>query len=247
MATDGKKVALITGAYKGIGLETARQLGQQRITVVVTARDQSKADSAAEKLKAENIDAYGVALDVSDSSHYSGVIEFLDKQFGKLDILVNNAGVSFAKELGGNDTSKTPEGDLRKTFDTNFFGVVALTTALLPLIRKSEAGRIVNVSSILGSLTLHSDPSSPIYATKYFAYDASKTALNAYTVHLAQELKDTKIKVNSAHPGWVKTDMGTSAAPMEIPEGAKTEVDLATLPADGPNGSYIHLGESLPW
>ncbi len=246
MANREKRVALITGAYKGIGFETARQLGQQGITVVVTARDQAKAVGAAEKLKAEKIDAYGVALDVTDTSHYGDVISFLEQHFGKLDILVNNAGIMIGAEWR-NDTLTVTDADLRKTFDTNFFAVVALTSALLPLIQKSDAGRIVNVSSVLGSLTLHSDPTSPIYATKLLAYDASKTALNAYTVHLAHALKDTKIKVNSAHPGWVKTDMGTDAAPMEIPQGAKTEVDLATLPDDGPTGSYMHLGEPLPW
>lgn len=247
MANADKKVALITGAYKGIGFETARQLGQKGITVVVSARDQKKADGAVAKLRAEHIEAHGLVLDVSDSAHYGNIIQYLEKEFGRLDILVNNAGVMFAQQMGGNDTTATTEAVLRKTFDTNFFGVVALTTALLPLLKKSEAGRIVNVSSILGSSTMHSDPKSSVYGTKWFAYDASKTALNAFTVHLAHELKDTKIKVNSAHPGWVKTDLGTSAAPMEIPEGAKTEVDLATLPEGGVTGGFIHLGESLPW
>ncbi len=144
-------------------------------------------------------------------------------------------------------TSTTSAEVLHETFDTNFFGVIELTQALLPLIRKAPAGRIVNLSSILGSLTLHATPKSPIYEAKAFAYDASKAALNAFTVHLAHELKDTKIKVNSAHPGWVKTDMGTDAAPMEIPDGAKTSVRLATLPADGPTGGYFHMGDALPW
>jgi len=125
--------------------------------------------------------------------------------------------------------------------------VVALTRELLPLLRKSPAGRIVNLSSILGSNTLHADPKSPIADFKSFAYDASKTALNAYTIHLAWELKDTPIKVNAAHPGWVKTEMGTDAAPMEIPDGAKTSVALATIGADGPSGRFIHLGSELPW
>jgi NAD(P)-dependent dehydrogenase (short-subunit alcohol dehydrogenase family) len=247
MANNAKKVALITGAYKGIGFETARQLGQKGITVVVSARDQVKADGAVAKLRAEHIDAHGLVLDVGDAAHYGDAVRFLEKEFGKLDILVNNAGVMLSEQWNANDTSRTSEETLRKTFDTNFFGVVALTAALLPLLKKSDAGRIVNVSSILGSSTLHSDPSSQIYGSKSFAYDASKTALNAYTIHLAHELKDTKIKVNSAHPGWVKTDMGTSAAPMEIPEGAKTEVDLATLPESGLTGGFVHLGSSLPW
>jgi NAD(P)-dependent dehydrogenase (short-subunit alcohol dehydrogenase family) len=132
-------------------------------------------------------------------------------------------------------------------FETNFFAQVALTETLLPLIRKSEAGRIVNLSSILSSLTLQADPKSPIYGAKSFAYDASKTALNAFTVHLAYELRDTKIKVNSAHPGWVKTDMGGAEAPMELSEGGKTSAALALLPEDGPTGGYFHLGQTLPW
>jgi NAD(P)-dependent dehydrogenase (short-subunit alcohol dehydrogenase family) len=132
-------------------------------------------------------------------------------------------------------------------FETNFFSQVAVTKALLPLLRKSPAGRIVNMSSILGSLTLQATPGSPIYDAKSFAYDASKTALNAFTVHLAYELRDTKIKVNSAHPGWVKTDMGGQQAPMELEDGAKTAVALATLPEDGPTGGFFHLGERLPW
>jgi NAD(P)-dependent dehydrogenase (short-subunit alcohol dehydrogenase family) len=246
MASNEKKVALITGAYKGIGLETARQLGELGIAVIVSARDQQKADGAAEKLKAEKVTAYGVKLDATNAADYKSVSDFIESKFGKLDILVNNAGVMRSK-YGVNDTSTTPEEDLRETFDSNFFGPIALTQALLPLLRKAEAGRIVNVSSILGSLNLHSDPSSPIYAQKSFAYNASKTALNAYTVHLAHELRDTKIKVNSAHPGWVKTDLGTDAAPMGTEEGAKTEVALATLPESGPTGSYSHLGKTLPW
>jgi NAD(P)-dependent dehydrogenase (short-subunit alcohol dehydrogenase family) len=136
---------------------------------------------------------------------------------------------------------------LKKTFDTNFFAVVGLTQTLLPLIRKSEAGRIVNLSSILGSLTLHATKGSPIEGSKALAYNSSKAALNSFTIHLAHELADTKIKVNSAHPGWVKTDMGTEAAPMGIVDGAKTSILLATLPADGPTGGYFHMADTLPW
>jgi NAD(P)-dependent dehydrogenase (short-subunit alcohol dehydrogenase family) len=146
-----------------------------------------------------------------------------------------------------NTTSTVPLEILRRTFETNFFSVVALTQTLLPLIRKAPAGRIVNLSSVLGSLSLHSDPSSGIYAKKVFAYDASKTALNAFTIHLAQELRGTKIKVNAAHPGWVRTEMGGSNAPLDLSEGGKTSVQLATLPDDGPTGGYFHLGKPLPW
>ena len=126
-------------------------------------------------------------------------------------------------------------------------GMVGLTQALLPLLKKSVGGRIVNLSSILGSNTLHATPGSFIYDAKTFAYDASKAALNSFTIHLAHELKGTKIKVNSAHPGWVKTDMGTDAAPMEIPEGGKTGVELALLGENGPTGGFFHLGKTLPW
>ena len=176
----------------------------------------------------------------------------LEKRFGLLDILVNNAGIQresaeFAAPEGFNDTSTVSEAALRETFDTNFFAVIALTQTLLPLIRHSPAGRIVNLSSILGSLTLHADPASPIYKAKAFAYDASKTAINAFTVHLAAELRNTPIKVNAAHPGWVKTALGGSGAPLEVSEGGKTSVQLATLAADGPTGGYFHLGQSLPW
>jgi NAD(P)-dependent dehydrogenase (short-subunit alcohol dehydrogenase family) len=241
-----KKVALISGANKGIGLETARQLGKQGVTVLLGARDLSKGEAAAAQLKSEGIDVRAVKLDVVNPADVKAVAEKIEREFGQLDILVNNAGVTF-EGFGANEPSKTSLDVLRKTLETNFFAVVALTQTLLPLVRKSEAGRIVNVSSILGSLSLQATEGSPIYDFKAFAYDTSKAALNSFTIHLAHELKGTKIKVNSAHPGWVKTDMGTDAAPMEIVDGAKTEVELATLAVDGPTGGYFHLGETLPW
>jgi NAD(P)-dependent dehydrogenase (short-subunit alcohol dehydrogenase family) len=241
-----KKVALISGANKGIGLETARQLGKQGIIVLIGARDLAKGEVAAATLKKEGIDARAVKLDVVNPADIKAVAEKIEKEFGKLDILINNAGV-MTESMGTNNTSKTSEKTLRDTFETNLFAVVTVTQALLPLLKKSDAGRIVNVSSILGSLTLHAAPNSPIASVKTFAYDASKAALNAFTIHLADELKGTNIKVNSAHPGWVKTDLGTDAAPMEVVDGAKTEVALATLGPDGPTGAYIHLGEALPW
>ncbi len=241
------KVALITGANKGIGLETARQLGQQKIVVVVAARDQAKADRTAKTLEAEGIDARPLKLDVTNAGDRQAAVKFLEDNFGKLDILINNAGIMVGGSWGENSSTTVTGDNLRQTFETNLFAPVLLTQALLPLLKKAPAARIVNLSSILGSLALHSDPKSPIYNSKEFAYDASKTALNAFTVHLAHALRDTKIKVNSAHPGWVKTDMGTDAAPMEITDGAKTSVALATLPDDGPTGAYIHLGKPLPW
>lgn len=246
MSDQGKKVALISGANKGIGFETARQLGQLGITVILGARDLAKGEKAAAKLRSEGIDAQAVKLDVVNSADVKAVADKIGKEFGKLDILINNAGISL-EGFGPNTTLTVSEDDLRKVFETNFFAVIEVTRALTPLVEKSPAGRIVNVSSILGSSTLHANPESPIYEFKAFAYDASKSALNAFTTHLAHTLKDTKIKVNSAHPGWVKTDMGTDAAPMEIADGAKTEVQLATLGEDGPTGGFFHLGEPLPW
>jgi len=251
MSTPQDKVALITGANKGLGLEIARQLGRQGIRVIVGARDLAKGEPAAAKLKAEGLDARAVQLDVTKAADIAALPAFLQKHYGRLDILVNNAGISVDTPPGG-DWMHTTAGSisperLRQTYDTNFFGVVALTQALLPLLKASPAGRIVNQSSILGSLALHADPKSPIYDVKPFGYDSSKAALNAFTVHLAYELKDTKVKVNSAHPGWVKTDMGGEGATMELPDGAKTAVWLATVPEDGPTGGYFHMKDRLPW
>ena len=252
MATQDK-VAFITGANKGIGLETARGLGELGIAVVLASRDAAKGHAAAEKLKAEGIKgAESVRFDVTRPEDRKEIARFLEDRYGKLDILVNNAGVEledadFGEPDGFNTTPTVKPEILRQVFETNFFAVVELTQTLLPLIRKSPSGRIVNLSSILGSLTLHSDPKSGIYDKKAFAYDASKTAVNAFTVHLAQALDGTPIKVNSAHPGWVKTGMGGQSAPMELAEGGKTSVQLATLPDDGPTGGYFHLGQPLPW
>jgi NAD(P)-dependent dehydrogenase (short-subunit alcohol dehydrogenase family) len=246
MSAETKKVALITGGNKGIGLETARQLGKLGIAVLLGARDLAKGEAAVAELKKDGVDARAVKLDVDNPSDYAAVAKLIEKDFGRLDILINNAGI-FLDGRTKNETSTTSQEILRKTFDTNFFAVVGLTQALLPLLRKSLGGRIVNLSSILGSLTLHATPGSPVYEAKTFAYDASKAALNAFTVHLAHELKDTKIKVNSAHPGWVKTDMGGEGAMLEVEAGAQTSVELAILQDSGPNGGYFHLGKPLPW
>jgi NAD(P)-dependent dehydrogenase (short-subunit alcohol dehydrogenase family) len=248
-----QKVAFITGANRGIGLETARGLGKQGITVLLGARDKAKGEAAAAQLRKEGVaNVEAVQFDVANYDDHVRLAKLIGDHYGHLDILVNNAGISvdggdFSNPKGFNTTSTVSTEKLRQTFDTNFFAVVALTQTLLPLIRKAPAGRIVNLSSILGSLTLNADPKSPIYAVKAFAYNASKTALNAFTVSLAAELRDTNIKVNSAHPGWVKTDMGGPNAPLDLTEGGKTGIELATLPADGPTGGYFHLGKPLPW
>jgi NAD(P)-dependent dehydrogenase (short-subunit alcohol dehydrogenase family) len=242
-----KKVAFITGGNRGIGLETARQLGKKDVKVVIGSRDLQKGKAVAGELRADGADIDVIRFDVGKQSDYKEAYDYFDQNFGKLDILINNAGMQKEGIGGANNASSVSPAILRETFDTNFFGTVELTQVLLPLLKKAPEGRIVNLSSILGSVTLHSDPKSFIYDAKTLAYDASKTALNAFTVHLAHELRGTKIKVNSAHPGWVKTEMGTDAAPMEIPDGAKTSVQLALLATDGPTGGFFHMGETLPW
>lgn len=243
------RVAFITGGNRGIGLQTAKDMAKLGITVVIGARDEDKVKAAIAGLKSEGITVEGIVCDVANARHHGSTYEFFNRKYGKLDILINNAGVMLEQADFGNPThtSSVSQKVLRETFEANFFAPVALTQALLPLIRKSSAGRIVNLSSILGSLTLHANPESPIYNAKQLAYDASKSALNAFTVHLAHELRNTPIKVNSAHPGWVKTDMGGANAPMDIADGSKTSVQLATLPADGPTGGFFHMGERLPW
>ena len=243
-----KKIALVTGANKGIGFETARQLGQQGVKILAASRNKERGEAAVAQLQKEGIDATFIQLDVDNNTDVENAVSYINSNYGKLDILINNAGIQIESDNWGTNTSvNVNERVLRQTFDTNFFSVIKLTDALLPLLKKSEAGRIVNLSSILGSLTLHADKNSPIYQSKLFAYDASKTALNAYTIHLAQALENTGIKVNAAHPGWVKTDLGSDAAPMNVTDGAKTSVALALLEADGPTGKYIHLGQELPW
>jgi NAD(P)-dependent dehydrogenase (short-subunit alcohol dehydrogenase family) len=240
------KVAFITGGNRGLGLETARQLGALGATVVIGVRDRAKGEQAVGDLRAGGADAHFIAADIGTDGGRTAIRHEIESRFGRLDILVNNAGVMLDGE-GGNSTLSVEPDVLRQTFDVNFFTPVALTRELLPLLRKSPAGRIVNLSSILGSLTLHADPGSPIYEAKAFAYDASKTALNAFTVHLAHELRGTAIKVNSAHPGWVKTDMGGAGADLDIETGGRTSVELATLPDDGPTGGFFHLGQRFPW
>ncbi|PTU30846.1 SDR family oxidoreductase [Stenotrophobium rhamnosiphilum] len=240
-----EKIALITGANKGLGFEAAHQLAKTGVHVIIGSRDRNKGISAALKIQAEGLSAEVLPLDVTSSSSIADAAREVEKKHGRLDILINNAGV-----LLDDPTIKPSQQKLetwRKTFDSNVFGLVETTLAFLPLLHKSKAGRIVNLSSILGSNTLHQDPASPIYEFKIPAYNVSKSAVNAWTVHLAHELKDSKIKVNAAHPGHVKTEMGGAGASMEIVDGAKTSVQLALLADDGPNGAFVHLGEALPW
>lgn len=233
-----QQVALITGANKGLGLEIARQLGQQGLTVVLGAR-QGKAAAPAAALRAEGLDAHELELDVTSTQDIATLPTFFETQFGRLDVLVNNAGVQL------DDGPEVSPDILRQTYETNVVGPYAITQALLPLLRQAPAGRIVNQSSILGSLTAISQGQGGSWATP--GYTSSKAALNMLTVVLAQHLAGTPIKVNAAHPGWVKTDLGGEYAPLSVAEGAKTAVRLALLPADGPTGGYFHEAERLPW
>lgn len=243
-----KKTALITGANRGLGLETARQLGKKGITVIVAARDIAAAEKTAGELAGSGIDAIPLQLDVTNAAHRQAAAAYINTRFGQLDILINNAGVA-PKEgtLFGIMAAGTTQEEFEYVFNVNFFSIVELTNELLPLLKKSPAGRIVNLSSILGSLTIHSQPDSPYAGVKRLSYNASKTALNVFTNHLAAELAGTRIKVNSANPGWVQTDMGGADAPLAIEEGAKTSVALALLPEDGPTGKFFHLDKELPW
>jgi len=245
-----QKIAFITGGNRGLGFQTALELGRAGIKVVIGSRDLAQGEQALAKLRTAGVDSDVLLFDITRSASHQSAFSYFNSKYGLLDILVNNAGIAGGTFPGTGPEHRAadvPIDLLHKVFETNFFSQVAVTKALLPLIRKSSAGRIVNLSSILGSLTLHADPNSPIYHAKSFAYDASKSALNAFTVHLAYELRDTNIKVNSAHPGWVKTDMGGPQATLEVSEGGKTSAALATLPDDGPTGGYFHLGKPIPW
>jgi len=242
-----EKVAFITGANRGIGFETSKKLAESGIKVILGSRDLNKGEEAVKKLSNLGIDADLVKYDAFDVDAPEEVYKYISEKYKKLDILINNAGVLLTGNLFVTNSSDVSDKDLKDTFQTNFFSVISLTQKLIPLIKKSNAGRIVNVSTILSSLTLHSAKDSPITPAKELAYNASKTALNAFTIHLAIELKDTNIKVNSGHPGWVKTELGGPNAPMEVEESYKTSLRLATLDDDGPSGGLFHDDDIIPW
>jgi len=235
-----KKVAFITGANKGLGFEIARQLGRQGVTVVLGAREKARGDEAAAKLKAEGIDAHAVKLEVTNESEAAALPAFFESKFGRLDILINNAGVML--DWGG-----VTRDTFHQTYETNVFAPYFITEALLPLLKASPSGRVVNHSSSMGSLAVMGDSNGLPLEFVTPVYCSSKAALNMLTVTMARKLEGTNVKVNSADPGWVKTDMGTDRAPLEVVDGAKTAVALALLPDDGPTGGYFHMGEALPW
>ncbi len=238
-----KKLALITGANKGIGKETARQLGALGMTVLIAARDAQRGEEAAAELKANGTDAEALTLDVTDEASISAAVAKIESDYGRLDVLINNAGIALDRGLSG-----TLElADLRRTYETNVFGVFSVIKAFVPLLKNSDAGRIVNMSSGLGSLTQNSDPNWEQAGVKPPAYNSSKAALNMLTVIFAAELKDTPIKVNAADPGYTATDLNQHSGPRTVEQAAVVAVRLATLPADGPTGGYFDENGPLPW
>jgi NAD(P)-dependent dehydrogenase (short-subunit alcohol dehydrogenase family) len=238
-----KKIALITGANKGIGKEIARQFGQQGIFVIIGARDKKKGKEAEKELRSQGMDVLTVKLDVTKQATIDAAALEIEKKFGKLDILVNNAGI-------GIDTGKPSTIDidiLYRTYDTNVFGPFRMIKTFLPLLKKSEAGRIVNMSSGLGSLERNSSQYWETSGPKLLAYNSSKSALNALTLQFAYELRKTAIKVNSAAPGFVATDINQFRGTRTVEQGARAPVRLATLPEDGPTGGFFEEDGPVPW
>ncbi len=242
-----KKIALVTGANKGIGFEIARQLGQQGIIILLGVRDQGRGEAAVQQLQAEGCEVSSVALDVTDQASINAAAAFIDSTYGRLDILVNNAGISIP--AGRVASGELDINVLRAVYETNVFGAFAVTKAMLPLLKRSEAGRIVNMSSEMGSLSMQSDQASPIsQLPPLLAYNSSKTVLNALTVAFANELRTTAVKINSVSPGFCATDLNGRRGFLSAEEGAKAVVPFALLPTDGPTGGFFSReGNPIPW
>ena len=238
------KLALVTGANKGIGLEVAKSLAKQGTTVLLGARNPAIGEAAAAKLRADNLDVTFVELDLDRNETFAAVAEKIASTHGHLDILVNNAGIV---DPADGPPSTASIAAVERVFHINFFQTVALTQVLLPLLRKAPSARIVNVSSGLASLTLHSDPNWPYGAFKILGYCGSKTALNVFTVQLAYELRDTHIKVNSADPGYTATDLNNNSGHQTLEEGAVEILRLALLPDTGPTGTFSDSNGPEPW
>lgn len=237
------KVVLITGANKGLGKEIGRQLGSLGYTVVLTARDDQAGAMAARELMATGCDAYAVHLDVTKSEDIAKLVRYLEKTFGKLDVLVNNAGI--ALEWDG----KTTDSDkIRRTLEVNLIAPYAITESLVPLLSRSDDARVINQSSMLGSFGTAENTWEQVARFMTVGYSTSKAGLNMLTLIQSKTLKNKKIAVAAAHPGWVKTDLGSQAAPMEVDEGASTVVDLVTVARERfPHGQLVHKGERIPW
>jgi NAD(P)-dependent dehydrogenase (short-subunit alcohol dehydrogenase family) len=227
-------IAFITGANKGIGFATARQLGELGWIVLVGSRDEINGRQAERELRDSGVEARFVPLDVTDEASIAAAAQWIEAEYGRLDALVNNAGIARGDWSGR--PSETTLATLREVYETNVFGVVAVTNAMLPLLRTAPAARIVNVSSEVGSITAATNPASPLYPMASVPYPSSKTALNMVTVMYAKELKDTPIKVNAANPGYCATDLNGHSGFRTPEQGAEVSVHLATLPADGPTG-----------
>ncbi len=245
MSIHNEKIALVTGATRGIGLETVRQLAQAGVHTLLAGRRRETAVELALQLQAEGLPVEALQLDVTDADSIAIAVEQVSERHGRLDILVNNAGVLL--ESPAVAPSAQPLELWQRTFDTNVYALVAVTQAFLPLLKQSAAGRIVNVSSVLASQTLHADPASDIWDFKIPAYNASKAAVNSWTLSLAYELRDSAIKVNTVHPGYVKTDMNGGEGEIDVADGARSSVQMALIGSDGPSGSFTYLGEVLPW
>lgn len=244
------KFALVTGANRGLGFETSRQLGNAGFVVILGSRSAAAGEAAAAKLRSAGIDAETVVLDVTSRPSVQAAAAEVQRRHGRLDALVNNAGVLPEATEGNKDG--LPDLDLfRRTFETNLFGAVAVLQELLPLLRESKAGRIVNVSTTMGSLTEQLNRDSPYFGLVVPAYQGSKAALNALTIALAKSLADTPVKVNAICPGWLQTDLGgpdnRAAAPMTAAEGARIVVEMACLGDDGPSGRFVDRDGVVAW
>jgi NAD(P)-dependent dehydrogenase (short-subunit alcohol dehydrogenase family) len=246
-----KPVALVTGANKGIGLQIAKDLAARGFTVVIGSRSIKNGEAAAKSIGA---DARVIQLDVTNQASISAAAERIRKEFGRLDVLVNNAGISHAGKPGKPLAEIVKSGrpsvasldEVRAIFETNVFGVIAVTQAMLPLLREAPAARIVNVSSSTGSMTRNSDPANPRRAM-FGAYSWSKTALNAVTIAFASELESDSIKVNAACPGFTATDLNNFEGTRTVQQAAREPVRLALLDANGPTGTYSSEDGPLPW
>ena len=236
--------ALITGANKGIGFEVARQLAASGYTVLLGARNKALGKEAAAALKREGGDVRYLPIDLDDPATIAAAAKSIDADFGHLDVLINNAGIAVPGD--GLPSSVSLEA-IERTFRVNFFGTVALTQAMLPLLRKAPSASIINVSSGLGSLTKSGDPAWTHVAAKFLGYAASKAALNMLTVQLAWELRDTAIKVNSVEPGFTATDLNQHRGTQTIPEGAAEIIRVALLAGDGPTGTFSGSKGLVPW
>jgi NAD(P)-dependent dehydrogenase (short-subunit alcohol dehydrogenase family) len=248
--TTATKVALITGGNRGLGLATARLLGRAGATIIIAARDEERSRAAVLALRHEDIYANAIQVDVDDPVSVAGAVDRVTREYGRLDILVNNAGI--LPEATTPDADQPLDLDLfSRTLNTNVLGAVAVTQAFLPLLTTSDAGRIVNVSSTMGSLSDQLNPESPYYGMVVPAYQASKAALNGLTIALSKALAGSAIKVNSVCPGWVQTDLGgpdnRAAAPTTADEAARVIAAAALLGPTGPSGTFFDAAGPIAW